>query len=957
MASVHGAINHQLATTIGAADIRLRAVAAGALVPAEMLGEIRQWPEVSDAAPMLQAPLALTFARDVLEPTSTGQWVRKPAEFASTALGESVRDATELPGASSTPRHTTAAATRGWPRIHFTSDLRQSSDLAPPPEIVAGRLPAAPDEVVIDTLLAMRLSWDYHATAEGVDGFRLFNLEAWQAPAREDVPPVVLSAGEAQRLNRQQRITIGDELQIVHQVIPDVEISGIRLPSFLRAPPRTLKVVGIAAQPPLGGRPHAYLTLEGLARVAHRPAQRSLRAQTPEDPSLRSAPSVPGYSHIDILLSPGEDPATVVARYAPRMPPGMILDTTEKITSGLDKNMQSSQLGLILATVMAFLAASFIITTGMTTSVAERQRELGILRSIGATRGQLAQSQLFIGLLIGGSGAIVGIPLGIALAYALAASFQSQLPTGLAVTPYALVLGASGAILAGLAGAAWPAWRISRMSPLSAIASRAAAPRHRGLVITTTTSLACIVLQLLIVAVPRDGQTVFWGYATVGLPAMFLGYFLLGVPMIMLVSRVLAPVVSRLLRLPPEVLGRSIQSTPYRHGFTAGALMAGLALMVAIWTNGGAMLRDWLDKIEFPDAFVSGVALPSAAQERLNELPIVQRTAAVTLHPVETDAFGVRALQRYRTFFVAFDPRPFFEMTRLTWIQGDPETALRRLEQGGAVIVAREFLVAQGMGVGSTFTTHPPAGEDGPPLEFEIVGVVASPGLEVASKFFNVGETFADQAVHAVFGTRDDLRDRFFGGPEGLEPPIHLIQIQFSQAGLAMGEERVLEQIRLELLPYGLLDAGSGRQIKEQITTFATGSLYIFSAIAGLVLLIACLGVANLVIAAIESRRFELGVLRAVGAQRELLSRLILGETLLIALTAGVLGTLMGIQGSWAGQRLYSLLLGLSLQLRPPPLPIAAGWLVLLVLTMLAAGPAVWRLGRRTPRELLSARA
>jgi putative ABC transport system permease protein len=372
--------------------------------------------------------------------------------------------------------------------------------------------------------------------------------------------------------------------------------------------------------------------------------------------------------------------------------------------------------------------------------------------------------------------------------------------------------------------------------------------------------------------------------------------------------------------------------------------------MVAIWTNGGAMLRDWLEKIEFPDAFISGIALPEEAQQRLEALPIVERTAAVTLHPIETDVFGVRALQQYRTFFIAFEPRPFFEMTRLMWIQGDPDTALARLEAGGAVIVAREFLVAQGLGLGHTFTTR---GHDGSQHGFEIVGVVASPGLEVASKFFNVGETFADQAVHAIFGTREDLRRHFYMGQE---PPIHMIQIQFSQAGVELGEERALEQIRIELLPYGLLDAGSGRQIKEQITVFATGGLYVFSTIAALVLLIACLGVANLVIASIESRRFELGVLRAVGAQRGLLARLILGETLLVALAAGVLGTLMGIQGSWAGQRLYSLLLGLSLELRPPPVPIAVGWGVLIVLTLLAAGPAVWRLNRRTARELLSAR-
>jgi putative ABC transport system permease protein len=934
MASVHGAVNQQLAMTIGAADVRLKAALAGASVPAELLDEVRQWPEVADAAGHLQAPLALTLRREVLEETPGG-WVRRSVELVSTAIGESVRsdEHASVPGAKE------RFGRSAWPPIRFTSDLRHGTMLAPPPQLVAGRLPHAADEAVIDTLLAMRLSWEHHVSGQRMDGFQPLVSAMYEPdPPPAPVPPVVFSAEEAQRINRTQRPVIGDELQVIQQMLPDLDLGGMRLPALpglRRAPPRTLRIVGIAAQPPLGGRPHAYMTQEGLAQLAARPARGS----------------APGFTHIDMLLQPGVAPDDVVARYAERLPPGLIMETTEKITAGLDKNMQSSQLGMVLASVMAFLAAAFIITTGLTTGVAERQRELGILRAIGATRWQLAQAQLLAGIVLGGAGVLAGLPLGVLIAYGLAAAFRQELPTGLVVTPYALLLGASGALLSGLFGAAWPAWRVARMSPLAALASRAAAPRTRGLARISAAAIACIALQLLIVGVPRDGQTVFWGYAMLGMPLMFLGYFLLGVPVILLVAKLAAPGVSRVLVLPPRLLERSIRATPYRHGFTAGALMAGLALMVAIWTNGGAMLRDWLEKIEFPDAFVSGIALPEEAQRRLEELPIVERTSAVTLHPIQTDAFGVRALQQYRTFFVAFEPRSFFAMTRLVWVQGDSETALARLEQGGAVIVAREFLVAQGMGVGSTFTT---TGHDGRQHQFEIVGVVASPGLEVASKFFNVGETFADQAVHAIFGTREDLRQRFFSD---VEPPIHLIQIQFSQAGVALGEERALEQIRLELLPYGLLDAGSGRQIKEQITMFATGSLWVFSAIAGLVLLIACLGVANLVIAAIESRRFEMGVLRAVGAQRGLLARLILSETLLVALAAGVLGTLMGIQGSWAGQRLYSLLLGLSLELRPPPLPIAAGWLVLIVLTLLAAGPAVWRLNRRTARELLAARA
>jgi putative ABC transport system permease protein len=431
------------------------------------------------------------------------------------------------------------------------------------------------------------------------------------------------------------------------------------------------------------------------------------------------------------------------------------------------------------------------------------------------------------------------------------------------------------------------------------------------------------------------------------MPLMFVGYFLLGVPVVMLAARIGAGPVARVLRVPRQVLERTIGATPYRYGFTAGSLMAGLALMIAIWTNGGAMMRDWLDKIQFPDAFVSGPYLPEAAQKKLASMSVVADTCAITLFPVETDVFGVRAIQRYKTTFVGFEPEPFFRMARLTWVQGDEATALERLKRGGAVIVAREFLIAQGLGVGHTFTCT----QDGIAHEFEIVGVVASPGLEIVSKFFNVGDELTDQSVHAVFGSRDDMKARFFSGQPA---PVQLIQITFSKQVEPAAQQAVLDQIRRELAGFGLLDVGSGLEIKQQVRTFAAGILLMFSSVAMASMLVACFGVANLIIAGVEARRFEFGVLRAIGARRAVLGRLVAGEAVLVALAAAVLGTLMGLQGSWAGQRLYALLLGLDLRTRPPIVPIAAGWLIVLALALLAAWPAIWRLNRRHPRELLA---
>ncbi|MBL9032595.1 MAG: ABC transporter permease [Phycisphaerae bacterium] len=902
MASVNRAIRAQLDATVGKAELRIRPAGTGTVLPEGVLETVRGWEGVTAAAGRLQAPLSIRAKKVGLVEGGRGaggavrEWVRREVEVSTTALGN--------------------ATVRGFGR----------ESLAPEPRLVMGRMPTADDEVVIDLALVQRLTIEQSMPGKKRDGFLSINaapVRAAETLARVEVPERTGDAAEAGRINAAQFVGVGETVEVLKQVYFGMD-AALGLRGLRRA--TELRVVGLAEAPPLGGRPQAYLTMGALKRLAQEA----------------------GLTQIDVAVGPGVRADEVVRAHAGELAKGLILQTTEKVTSGLNKNLAANQLGMVLATVMAFMSAAFIIMTGLTTNVAERQRELAMVRCVGGTRWQLAMTQVWCGVVVGVLGAAAGVPMGLGVAAGLAWWFGDQVPTGLAVSWMGMGLSVAGSLGAGMVGAAWPAWRVARMSPLAGLASRAEVVGRSGLAAITLAGLVLVLVHVGTVTASEDGQVVFWMYATAGLPALFVGYFLMSVPMGVVVARAFGPVVSRVMGLPRRLLERSVGATPYRHGLTAGALMAGLALMVAIFTNGGAVLRDWIGKIQFPDAFISGLALPEWALEKVRaRTDIVADTSAITLQQVETDAFGVRALQQYTTTFVGFDVDAFFRMVRLAWVQGDPEEARRRLVEGGAVIVAREFLVAQGLGVGKRFR----CGLNGREHEFEIVGVVASPGLELVSKFFNVGEEFSDQSLHAVFGSREDMKRKFL---DGQAAPINMIQVKLTPGALARGDGWALDELREELAGIGFMDAGSGVQIKEQIQGFARGILGVLMAIAMTGMLIACCGVANLVVAGIQARRFEFGVLRAMGASRGVLARLVFGEVVLVGLTACVVGTLMGLQGSWAGQRLHALLMGLTLGLRPPMGPIAAGWGIVMVLALLAAWPAVRGLTRRTTRELLS---
>jgi len=884
MASLNAAIRTRLNATVGAADIVLKPASSADALPPDALARVEDWPGVEVASPARTESLTLRLKAPALVERE-GAWVREEIELDVVPVVHGVEF-------------------ERWNKVR-------------PLELLDGRFPEAPGEIVIDGLLAERMTHAYQSEDRGSGRYGLsIGSAVFQTPA--PAVPERASGEEARAVNDAVGVRVGDTLEIVRTG------DEFELLRRLRGGSPTVKVVGVVRQPPLGGRPQAYMPLEGMHGALGGRER---------------------LSEIEIVLArdadPAIDPNEFAAAHRPEIPPGLILETTARVSANVEKNLASSQLGLVLATALAFLTAGFIIFTGLTIDAAEQQRQLAMLRCIGARRSQLAGAQLLVGAIIGLAGAAAGIPLGLAIAGAIIAYFREYVPEGTLVSTLGLVLASAGSLGAGVVGAAWPAYRAARATPLEALASRAHPP---GAAVTAAALLVAVIglgIHLVTFLAPRDAQVMFWTYATVGLPAIFLGYFFLAVPVIGLVTRLCGRPLVALLGVPRGVVERLVAATPFRYGFTAGAMMAGLALMVGLWTQGGALLRDWIGKLRFPDAFVSGLSIPPEAQERLESLPFVTGTCAITLHPVETDAFGVRALQQYYTTFVAFEPERFFEMATLTWVEGDPEVAKRRLVQGGAVIVAREFMVAQGLGVGDTFTCR----EGDEEFRFEIVGVVTSPGLEIVSKFFDIGAEYTHQALHAVFGSRADLREKF--GSDA----INLIQIELDEE---TPDDVAIDTIWRELAPYGILDAGSGRQILAEILEFMRGMLLATSVVAIINMLIASLGVANVIINSVEQRRFELGVLRAVGGQRAMLARMIAAEAILIAITAGILGTLMGTQLSLAAQFLHRALLGLVWELRPPPLPILAGCAIVLVICLLASVPAVVRLNRLKPRELLS---
>ena len=778
---------------------------------------------------------------------------------------------------------------------------------ARPVVLLQGRYPQADHEILIDARVAQRLSWKLVSTQDTLSGSQVFEDPIGYLQYPEPfLGQRTRTSDQAKALNRGVGIRIGDAVEFARLLRSNVPLT----------------VVGIAQAPPMGGRPMAYTTIATLDAIARRKGQ---------------------ITDLEVKLDDGVDPVAFVERHQDAYSGRAIVQTTGRITAGVEQNLAAAQMGFMLISVITLISAAFIITTGLTTGVAEQQRMLGVLRCIGAHRRQLGIAQLLVGLTVSGLGAVVGIPLGIGLAWVLVGVFDQQLPAGLVIPQLNLALTLFGALGAGLIGALWPAWRAATLSPIQAMTQQSQPSKPAQLGKVTLIGLCGIALMAGIVLSGLKGTAFFWVYITMGLPAMFIGYFLVAAAVAVLVAWSVGPMISRVFGLPKSLLVRTVVATPYRHGFTAGALMTGIALLIAIWTNGSAAMRDWIDQIQFPDAFAYGLPMQQEAIDILNDLEVVERTCAINMLAVETDAFGIKALTTYKTNFFGFEPDAFFDMVHVEFVQGDRETALKKLNEGGSVIVAREFLVAKGMGVGDTFVCWDAQGNE---HDFEIVGVVTTPGLELVSQYFDLGESMTQQAVSSVFGSRADMIEHF-----GIYEPM-LIQIDLVDS---VDPKEAVAQIERALIGSGVLNVGSGARIRAQIEAVFASSFVVVSAVALGAMLVACFGVANLIVAEVGARRYELGVLRAVGASGGQLVRLICGQALIIALAACVLGTLLGLQAAWGGQHINRAIVGLDLRFRPPPmLPIVLSWGVAIVLALLAASPSVIRMNRSSIRTLMA---
>ena len=685
---------------------------------------------------------------------------------------------------------------------------------------------------------------------------------------------------------------------------------------------------------------------------------------------LSGAPSKISYA--GVVLKPGGKIDDFLTRWTEpfvKVTPPVEVRTPEKVDSEVDNSttFETVRVQAFSALGISLLAALFIIFTTLSMGVDERIRQFAMLRAIALTRAQISAmvviESLGLGLIGWGGGLLAGWGL-LALMTKLRPEAVAE---GAALGWWSIGLSGVCALGGSLAASVLPAWRATSVSPLEAMVPRIKDQSGRLRWWLTAVGLVLIAINPIVVFYIPTKDTARYGVsAALGCTSMAIGFVLLAPLAVALTERILAPVLARFLVLNVRLLATQLSSNLGRTVGTTVALTIGLGLFVATQTWGYSMLAPFTPGDWTPDLLVS-ISPSGVPDSNVDAVRHVKGIKADRFEPVavkqvkfadDPTGFKIRpsATRQDTCVMVGIDPvaalgsdHPLF---KFEFVEGTRDGAILQLKQGRHCLVPDHFARESGLGLGGKFRVIPP---DDPehPIEYEIAGVVSMPGWHWMTKSIRRGRAAGLMFAPYEIVRRDFNTGRpavFWGDMDGSATED---EIKAALQPIA-GQPAVARRGPAK----GNVTLASAAGVRTQVRERADNIIWALSELPLVTLLVTSLGVINTVLSSIRSRRWDLGVLRALGLTRFGLFRLIVAESLLIGVVACLLSLGFGAMAGYCGTgvtRYINIRGGQYTPLVIPWAKLVVGFALALGICLLAALWPAFRTGRTEPLRLLQA--
>jgi len=643
---------------------------------------------------------------------------------------------------------------------------------------------------------------------------------------------------------------------------------------------------------------------------------------------------------INVTAEPGVSARELRTRVEHEVGPGYDVQFARDFTAD-NGDQVLDFLDLLTQLLLGFAAiglvvGAFIIFNTFTILVAQRTRELGLLRAMGATGGQVIASVVAEATVVGAIASVAGLAVGFGLAaglLALVGALGRDIPDGaLVLTERTVIASLALGILVTVASSVWPAVRAARVPPVAAIND--VLPAHTRPFRWRLLFGALLVaggIPALVIGLDRTRKAInvvdeIWLVA-VGALLVFLGAIVL----LAAFARPLAGILGRPLRAidVTGVLARgNAMRNPRRTAATASALVIGLALvgLVSIFgASAKSSVRAAVDAGIRADFILkaqqfSGFSPQVAA--RLDPLPELDAVAAFRFGNVRVDT-----VEEVVAGVSARELGPVVDL--------DLQKGSIGGMAGDGVIVHRSAAKQYHVGVGDALTIQFPQGlscstaSSGPCFQsLRVAGIYAQ---EDFLGLFPVDFIVAKRAYEQGFGIDDQD------------------QLAYVKAAGDRGAARSAIEGALGR-DFPNIDVLSRREYRADQEAAIDRFLAVTIALLFLSEIIAVLGIVNTLALSVYERTHELGLLRAVGMSRRQVRRMVRSESVLIALIGGLVGSAIGLLWGWAFTSALSTQ-GIT-QVRIPVGELAA----FVVLSMLAGvGAALAPAWRASRLDVLSA--
>jgi putative ABC transport system permease protein len=671
------------------------------------------------------------------------------------------------------------------------------------------------------------------------DGFPQLSpwtLDAGRPPRADD--QVVIDKGSADKGG----FEVGDEVQVLTQAAPATyEITGIAK-------------FGTADNP--GGASVALFTQAQAQEVA--------RAENE-------------FDGIAVAGDDGVSQAELARRIRATIDlPKIQVITGETLTKEnqdeIQQNLAFFNTFLLIFALVALFVGCFIIFNTFSIIVAQRTKEMALLRAIGASGRQVVASVLGEALVVGFVASAAGLVAGIVLASglkALLAGFGIDIPAGGTVLNtrtivVALVVGTVVTLLSSV----FPARKAARVPPVAAMrdvsTDRTGNSGVRIVIGLVVTALGVLSLAAGLV----NGEISLVG---VGAIVVFLGVAFLGPVIARPVSDLIGWPLKKFRGITGELARENASRNPKRTASTAAALMIGVAL-VALITILASSTKESIGATIDQAFRADYIVAPKAGGFGGSGFSPELATAVKALPEIETATglrFGAAELDGNGKFLIAADPKA---LNQLFDLEPSNPTAFENLGPD-QIAVSERIADEKGWKIGDTITARFPSG--------------GTTELTVGAKF-GVGQ---QEGLSDYFVSLDAFTQNF---PEQFDAQVYA-KLK-PGVSLAAGKRAMDEVVK----PYANAEVEDQAEFKAKQEASIDQFVNLIYALLFLAVIIAGIGIANTLALSIVERTREIGLLRAVGMTRSQLKSTIRWEAVIIAMLGTVLGLVIGLVFGWA---------------------------------------------------------